>query len=216
MEILFQDASILVINKPSGLPVLPDGWEENAPYLQQQVEAQFGPVWVVHRLDKVTSGVILFARSSDSHRYLNQQFEDRLVKKVYHAIVNGAPIWDDHTARHPLRINVGHSHRTMVDHRHGKPSQTHFHVLERFSDASLLEAFPATGRTHQVRVHAFALGMPLVGDVLYSAPPTDLIARPALHALSLSLAHPLSGEIMTFSADYPDDFKRALKILRDN
>ena len=214
MDFLFQDSSILVINKPAGIPVLPDGWEQAAPYLLKQLEVEFGKLWVVHRLDKITSGVMVFAYTADAHRVLNMQFEHHEAKKSYHAISVGLPLWDEHTARHPLRVNVGHSHRTVVDHGNGKPSETHFHVLERYAEYCLLEAVPGTGRTHQVRVHAYALGYPLLGDTLYSAPPTDLIARPALHALSLSITHPLTGENLIFTAPYPQDFVKVLKSLQ--
>jgi RluA family pseudouridine synthase len=214
MNPLFFDSSLLVIDKPAGLPVLPDGWEKDAPYLLRQLEEVYGKLWVVHRLDKVTSGVMLFARSPEAHQRLNDQFERHEIRKVYHAILIGPPPWNAHTARHPLRINVGHSHRTVVDHAKGKPSETHFVVLERFDGGCLVEALPATGRTHQVRVHAYALGYPLLGDTLYSAPPTNLISRPALHSYSLEFTHPVSEERMTFSAVYPQDFERVLVAMR--
>jgi 23S rRNA-/tRNA-specific pseudouridylate synthase len=120
------------------------------------------------------------------------------------------------SARHPLRINVGHTHRTIVDHAKGKPSETTFRVLKRFNGYALLAAIPATGRTHQVRVHAFALGLPLLADTLYSAPRTDLIPRPALHARDLVFIHPVSGEQVSFSAPYPEDFILALKKIGAN
>jgi len=214
VTILYQDEFILAVDKPAGLPVLPDGWDPDAPYLVQHLEAEFTKVWVVHRLDKVTSGVMVFARNADAHKVLNSQFEQYQTGKVYHALCNGNPKWDQHTARHPLRINVGHSHRTVVDHSHGKHSATHFKVLKRFGRAALLEAVPATGRTHQVRVHAYALGFPLMGDTLYSAPKTDLIHRPALHALSLTLTHPGTGQLLTFTAPYPEDFSVAIRFLQ--
>jgi len=212
MEILHADNSILVINKPAGIPVLPDGWDKDAPYLVKQLEEQFGKVWIVHRLDKITSGVMIFARTSEVHRTLNMKFERHEIQKVYHTIVAGAPAWDEHTARHPLRIDVGHSHRTVVDHGKGKPSETHFHILERYTSHSLLEAIPGTGRTHQIRVHAYALGYPLLGDTLYSAPETDLIGRPALHACSLEFI--MEGKPFRFTAPYPQDFAEVLKKLR--
>ena len=214
LTILYLDDAILVVDKPAGLAVLPEGWEPDAPYLVRQLEDEFKRVWVVHRLDKVTSGVMIFARSAEAHRALNIQFEQHHIGKVYHAICNGNPKWDEHTARHPLRSNVGHSHRTVVDHSHGKPSETHFKVLKRYGIAALLEAVPASGRTHQVRVHAYALGHPLLGDTLYSAPLSDAIQRPALHALSLTLTHPASGQPMTFEAAYPDDFSEAVNKLQ--
>ena len=192
--------------------MLPEGWEKDAPYLVKTLAADFGKLWVVHRLDKGTSGVLVFARTADLHRSLGIAFETRQVHKVYHAIVNGMPEWDDHLARHPLRVNVGHSHRTKVDPRFGKPCETSFRVLERFKGFALLEAVPLTGRTHQVRVHAYALGFPLLGDTLYSAPPTDLISRPALHACSL--AFEIEGKPFSFCAPYPDDFEQALQKIR--
>ena len=89
--LLYQDESILVVNKSAGIPVLPDGWEPEAPYLVKQLEEQFGHLWVVHRLDKITSGVLVFARTAEAHRTLSLLFESRDVHKVYHAIVIGNP-----------------------------------------------------------------------------------------------------------------------------
>jgi RluA family pseudouridine synthase len=212
--ILHEDAGLLIINKPAGMPVLPDGWDKDAPYLVRLLEEKYGKVWVVHRLDKITSGVMVVARKAEAHRSLSMQFEKHEAQKVYHAIVVGIPEWDLITARHPLRVDVGHSHRTVVDHSKGKSSETAFRVLERHTLTSLIEAVPMTGRTHQIRVHAYATGFPLLGDSLYSAPATDLISRPALHAHSLTFTHPITGERVSFSAPYPDDFLKALERLR--
>lgn len=208
MQILHLDDHILVMDKPAGLPVLPDGWEasRDKPYLVKMLEADYGKVFTVHRLDKSTSGVIVFGRTAEAHRALNIQFERHEVKKIYHALVEGNPKWDKRTARHPLRANVGHKHRTVVDPRGGKPSATHFRVLERFNDFCLLEAIPETGRTHQVRVHSAELGHPLLADAVYGSRATRGLTRPALHARSLTLVHPASGDRVTFEADYPEDF----------
>ena len=211
IESIYFDQDIIVINKPAGIPVLPDGWDRDAPFLVKVLEKKYGKLWVVHRLDKITSGVMVFARTAQAHRSLNIQFERHEAQKVYHAICTGEPKWNEHTARHQLRLNVGHSHRSVVDHSGGIPTETTFHVLQRLGGYSLLEAVPGTGRTHQIRVHAFALGFPLLGDTLYSAPATDLITRPALHAQSLTFTHPASGERVTYIAPYPDDFSKALK-----
>jgi RluA family pseudouridine synthase len=214
MDILHHDEHIIVINKPAGLSVLLEGWQPDAPYLRQLLEEKSGQIWVVHRLDKVTSGVMVFARTAEAHRELNRQFERHEVEKVYHAIVEGLPPWDEHTARHMLQTNVGRKHRTVVVHKRGKNSETHFKVLERGQAGALIEAHPKTGRTHQVRVHLSALGFPLLGDVLYGALETDLITRPALHALSLTFTHPNSGKQITCIAPYPDDIQQMLEWLK--
>lgn len=210
MKILFSDEHIIVLDKPAGLSVLPEGWDKNAAHLLQMLAADYGKVWVVHRLDKVTSGVMLFARTAEAHRDLSMQFENHQVEKIYHAIANGVPKWDEHTARHSLTANVGRSHRTVLDDRAGKRSVTRFRRLDSFKDLSLLEAIPETGRTHQVRVHAALLGHPLLGDTLYGAPSTPLIARAALHALSLTFTHPSTCERVLFRAEYAEDFEEAL------
>ena len=214
VDILHIDEALLVINKPAGLPVLPDGWEPEAPYLMRLLAAEYGRLLIVHRLDKVTSGVIVVARTKEAHRSLSMQFERHEAHKLYHAIVNGVPDWDERTANQSLRMNVGHKHRSAIDTRYGKRSSTSFRVLERFRAHALLEAHPLTGRTHQVRVHAEALNFPLLGDLLYSAPATEIMKRPALHALSLSFTHPGSTRAVTFIAPYPEDFEQALRALR--
>lgn len=211
--ILFQDTDILIINKPAMLPVLPDGWDPLAPYLLQQLTESFPGIMVVHRLDKITSGVMVFALNPDAHRNLNIQFEKHTTQKIYHAICVGIPAWTDHTAKHKLRINVGHSHRTVIDNGKGKPAETQLTRIQSLYKHSLLQAIPKTGKTHQIRVHCMALGFPLLGDNLYSAPETELIERPALHAWSLEFNHPASGEKLVFSAPYPQDFSHALKKL---
>jgi RluA family pseudouridine synthase len=212
MEVLFSDENLLIVNKPSGLATIPGSWEKESISLVNLLEKDYGRLWVVHRLDKVTSGLVIFARNPEAHRLLSMQFERHETYKLYHAIVFGTPAWTDHTARHPLRLNVGHSHRTVIDHAKGKPSETVFHVLDRLNGYALLSASPATGRTHQVRVHAFALGYPLLGDTLYSAPATELINRPALHAQSLEFI--FKGRSFDFTVPYPADFAQALQKIR--
>ena len=213
MQIIHLDEHILVLDKPAGLPVLPDGWEKDAPYLVKMLEEEHGKIFIVHRLDKVTSGVMIFARTAEAHRALNIQFENCEADKVYHAIVEGNPKWSEKVTKFPLLANVGKKHRTIVDDRKGKPSETMFKVIKRYQAGALIEARPMTGRTHQIRIHASALGHPLLGDILYNASQTDLILRPALHARSLTFTHPASNERMTFTAEHPQDFATALKRL---
>ncbi len=227
MDIIYKDEHILVINKPAGLSVLPEGWEPDAPYLVKSLEEEYEKIWVVHRLDKFTSGVLVFALNAEAHRALNIQFEKHETEKVYRAITVGAPPWKERITKFPLRVNVGHKHRTMVDNKKGVRAETKFKVLNWNSSITdelyladdaegmaLVEARPMTGRTHQIRVHAYALGYPLLGDTLYSSPETDIIARPALHAYTLSFNHPVSNERVSFTAPYPTDFKKALERLK--
>lgn len=214
MEIIHADQAVLVVNKPAGLAVLPEGWDKDAPYLVKMLEEQFGRIWVVHRIDKVTSGIVLFALTAEAHRALNIQFEKHEVEKTYHALVNDMPKWEEKVTKFPLRVNVGHKHRTMVDDRDGVRSETRFRLLERYQSSALVEAQPMTGRTHQIRVHAYAMGHPLLGDILYSAPQTDVILRPALHAFSLAFTHPAASQRVVFQADYADDFRAAVDLLR--
>jgi RluA family pseudouridine synthase len=213
LKIIYEDQHLVVVNKPAGLSVLPDGWEKDSDYLVKRLEEQYGKVYIVHRLDKITSGVMVFARDSDIHRALNTEFEKHEAQKTYHAILEGNPKWEERIAKHPLRSNVGHKHRTIVDDKRGKPSETRFRVIKRYPESALVEAKPMTGRTHQIRVHAYALGHPLVEDVLYGARDLYGLPRPMLHAQSLSFIHPATNERTKFSAPHPADFEEALERL---
>jgi len=231
MDILYQDEALLVVNKPAGLSTLPDGYNPTLPHIKSMLEQQAGRLWVVHRLDKDTSGVLLLARTAEAHRSLNTQFEKHLVSKLYHALVIGDPEWQQKTIYLPLRPNGDRHHRTVVDQVKGKPAVTHLRLLERLGKYCLVEAVPETGRTHQIRAHLAAMGLSIVGDKLYadrqsgsplkmeSQPQGDIDFAPkliegmGLHALSLEISHPLSGQRLKFDAPYPIgwvDFLRQL------
>ncbi len=231
--ILWSDNSLLVVNKPAGLPTLPDGYDPQAPYLKGMLLPKYGPLWIVHRLDRDTSGVMILARSTQSHRALNTQFQEHKVSKVYHALVVGEPDWTKKDIDLPLRPDGDRRHRTIVDIQSGKPALTHLRVLEKFRKYTLIEALPETGRTHQVRVHLSAQALPIACDPLYGAgngiylshikpdspsgieSENPLINRLALHARALTIFHPISFDTLHFEAPYPVDFTAILQALRD-
>ncbi len=217
IPILFWDDALLVINKPAGLPTLPDGYDPSAPHVKSVLEAGFGRLWIVHRLDRDTSGVLALARTADAHRALNTQFNQRQIEKVYHALVAGSPAWDETRVELPLRVNVGHHHRTVADVQRGKPSLTEFRILQRFEGFALVEALPRTGRTHQIRVHLSAIGFPIVADTLYGGATSNLpLTRMWLHARSLAFEHPATGEPLRVEAPYPDDLAGLLRALHSS
>ncbi len=227
VPVIYQDASLLVIDKPAGLATLPDGYNPTLPHIKSLLEQQFGPLWVVHRLDKATSGVLVLARSAGAHRSLNTQFEQHRVDKVYHALVVGNPAWQETTVDLALRSNGDRQHRTVVDLAHGKAAVTHLKVLERFGVYSIVEAVPQTGRTHQIRAHLSALGLAIVGDNLYKLRPADRSAVKTeqgisfdpgmgLHARRLTITHPVTAERLTFTAPYPATWEAVLARLRSS
>jgi RluA family pseudouridine synthase len=215
--VLFSDEQVLAINKPSGLLTLPHGYDPTQPHVKSVLEPTWGTLWIVHRLDRATSGILLLARSKEAHKELNNQFQEGQVKKIYHALVVGSPPWEEVRVDLPLRPDGDRKHRTIVDHTSGKASLTHFRVLRRFSALSLLESRPETGRTHQIRAHLKALKHPIVSDSLYGErdhPSHVLLPRLGLHALSISLSHPASEEKLNLEAPYHEDFQQALSKAR--
>ncbi len=230
IPVLFLDDALLAINKPAEMASLPDGYNPTISHLKSLLQPQFGRLWVVHRLDKDTSGVMVLARTAQAHRSLNTQFEQHTVVKVYHALVIGSPEWQEKTVDLALRPNGDRQHRTVVDQQHGKRAFTHLKVLERFGRYTLLEAVPEMGRTHQIRAHISALNLAIVGDKLYKARPEDrmthkLIAKEegrridfavgmGLHAWLLALSHPITEERLRFTAPYPAAWEAVLQRLR--
>lgn len=227
--VLWEDATLLAVNKPPGLLTIRDGYNASLPYLSQRLEEEYGRVWVVHRLDKDTSGVIVFARNPETHSELNRQFAQRETRKIYHALVVGMPEWETLPVSLPLRVNGDRRHRTVIDHQHGKSASTDLRILQQLGPYALVAAQPNSGYTHQIRAHLAALGLPLLADPLYKSlvPETQLqieaerqarklpISRTALHAYQIAFSHPQSGEALEIEATYPPDFAATLRILQD-
>lgn len=232
--ILYYDEDVLVVNKPPGLPALRDGYDPTAPFVKSLLEPELGRLWIVHRLDRYTSGVMILARSPQAHRALNDQFQSHQVIKIYHALVVNSPAWKEMVVDLPLRPDGDRRHRTVVDQAQGKPAVTRLRLLESYGLLSLIEAVPQTGRAHQLRAHLSATGFPIVCDALYGggqqlaypsmpagsardwAAQTNLLERMGLHACSLEIEHPADRARVIFEAPYALDFEHTLDILRQN
>ena len=233
-DVLFEDRFLLAVNKAPGFSVLAD--RSGEPSLLDQLRARLQTAgetcYVVHRLDKGTSGVLLFGKTPDDARELSRQFEKREVEQRYLALVRGGPPERIGRIDLPLAPGPRGPLRMRVDER-GKRSLTRFRVVERFRDYALLEILPYTGRTHQIRAHLQAVGHPLAVDPLYGGaralllsrikpeyraprdrPESPLLDRLSLHALRLEFRHPRTGVPQLVEAPLPKDFATALKQLR--
>lgn len=222
--VLYSDNDIAVFNKRSGLLVASDRYDETALRLDMLAEREFGKLFAVHRIDKDTSGVIVYARNEQTHRSLSQQFENRSVEKIYHCLVHGRPLWKNLHVTLPLLPNGDARHRTVVNKKSGKYSVTDFWLLGACGAYSWIKAVPKTGRTHQIRAHLAANGVYIVCDPLYGGKQMPvrlseikrtwrgdefsekpILSRLALHAYILTILHPTTNERMTFIAPYQKD-----------
>jgi 23S rRNA pseudouridine1911/1915/1917 synthase len=226
MQILHDDDDIVVISKPVGVAVHPSpGWTGPtvvgglaAAGLRIATSGAAERQGVVHRLDAGTTGVMVVAKSEHAYTVLKRAFKERTVDKGYHAIVQGHPDPTRGTIDAPIDRHPRHDYKFAVV-QGGRPSVTHYEVVEAFRAASLTHIKLETGRTHQIRVHFSALKHPCVGDLTYGADPVLArklgLNRQWLHAKTLGFAHPADGRWVQFESEYPDDLANALKILRD-
>jgi tRNA pseudouridine32 synthase/23S rRNA pseudouridine746 synthase len=203
-ELVFLDDTLIVVNKPAGLPSVPGRAEGLQDCMASRVLALADDALVVHRLDMATSGLLVFARGKAAQRHLSQAFAQREVGKLYVAVVAGQLAQDSGEIDLPLITDWPNRPRQKVDFEAGKPSQTRYRVLSRAALDTRVELEPLTGRSHQLRVHLLALGHPILGDTLY-APPQALAraGRLMLHAQSLELLHPVSHTPMRFDSAAP-------------
>jgi len=229
-KVIFADENLIVLNKRSGILIAADRYNPEAPRLDLLAEKEFGKLYAVHRIDKDTSGLIVYARTPEAQRNISIQFEKREVKKTYHALVYGHPMWEELHVELPLLPDGDARHRTVVNKRFGKPSVTDFKLLGICGSFSWIEARPQTGRTHQIRVHLAENGISIVCDPLYSGnqkpirlseikhkwngneeEERPLLSRLALHAYKITFRHPVTNEELTFTADYPKDMDATRK-----
>lgn len=199
LPILFQDAYMLVVNKPAGLLSVPGRLDEHKDSLFTRLQAVYPDVLTVHRLDMATSGLMVFARGKAAHRTLSIAFEKRQIHKRYLARVWGRPDQPSGRVDLPLITDWPNRPRQMVDFEIGKPSQTEWTLLSSDDQTSLVKLSPVTGRSHQLRVHMAEIGHPILGDQFYGTPESRAAAsRLCLHASELGLAHPETGDMLSF------------------
>ena len=221
LAIVWEDESIIVVDKPAGLVVHPgsgnrDGTLQNALLAHDASLARVPRAGIVHRLDKDTSGLLVVARGLGAHTHLVRELAARRIERTYVAVVHGdlarAAVIDAPIGRHPTRRT------TMAVIEGGRPARTHVEVVERFGDATLVRCRLETGRTHQIRVHLAAAGHPLIGDPAYGSrrrhAMAPAFARQALHAIRLELDHPVNGSRLCFDAPVPADLAALIDALR--
>ncbi len=225
--ILFEDENYILINKPPFVSSLED---RNDRFNILQLGKEYYPeLQACHRLDKNTSGCMVLAKSSEVYKHMALQFQDRQIKKSYHAIVDGAHMYKNEYISAPIYVRSGGSAR--IDYTRGKASETIVNTLEIFRNHSLVECTPVTGRLHQIRVHLATLGCPITGDLTYGGMPfylssikhgykpnlrreeIPLIRRHALHAYQINFTD-FTGKKNGFEAPYPKDFKIILQQLK--
>ncbi len=203
LDILHEDAELLVVNKPSGLLSVPGKGPDLADCLMSRLQAVFPETLLVHRLDRDTSGVMVFAKSPHAQRHLGLQFEKRMVKKTYIAEVLGVPKEKSGTIDLPLIVDWPNRPKQKVCFETGKPAQTDWKMLRSSANSARLRLFPKTGRSHQLRVHCLEIGHPIQGDPFYAPHTVDAYPRLMLHAEELRLKHPDGGRSMRFRAKTP-------------
>jgi 23S rRNA pseudouridine1911/1915/1917 synthase len=232
IDILLSDADLVAINKPADVLTIPGRQGGRSVRELLAGAGVAGELFLVHRLDRGTSGVLLLARNPEAQRALSEQFQHRRVEKTYLALVRGTPEAAEGLIDAPLIRDPRSPTRMIVHARRGKPSQTRWEVLERFRGIALLRCRPLTGRQHQIRVHLAHAGMPLLVDGLYGESDAfylsqikagyrrgadeerPLIARLTLHAESLTFFQPRTGERLHLEAPLPKDFRAVLNQLR--
>lgn len=219
LDILYEDDCLIVINKQPNIVVHPtcshpSGTIANAVMYHLKSKGVEKKVRPVSRLDRDTSGIIIFAKNEFVQEALIQQMGDKTFSKEYIGVVHGIVPEDSGTINRPIERKPG---SIMLRHvsETGQPSVTHFHVMERLNNATLLKFSLETGRTHQIRVHCQAMGYPLIGDTLYSDIPTSLIGRQALHSCKVVFIHPFTKERTELTAPIPSDINNLIITLKN-
>jgi len=206
---LFEDDDILAADKPEGIACIPERVKGKENLLSVLESARPGKLYVVHRIDKEASGIVLFAKNAAAHRHVSLQFENRSVRKTYAALTHGVIAESGGRIEKPLRP-FG-SGRAGVDEGRGKACSTEFHVEARFESCTMVRVHPLTGRRHQIRVHLYSIGHPIAGDPLYGEQAEQIrFPRLMLHARTIGFALP-SGRFVTVESALPKTFLDVLE-----
>lgn len=221
INILYEDGSLIAVNKPPGMTTIPGNAQERSQSLAGAVEKHTGQkIFVVHRLDRETSGVVVFAKTAEAHRKMNIQFDNKEIGKHYLALVEGACCFEEKEINIPVSKSRSRSRKPALSSK-GLEAITRVKVLKRSGGYSLIEVFPVTGKRHQIRLHLKAIGHPLAFDRLYGrkdpVPVEDItgdpedsgaeLARMPLHAKSIEFMHPATGQKIKIEAGVPEDLK---------
>ena len=204
LDILFEDAHLLVVNKPAGLLSVPGRAAHNKDSVQSRAEALYPQALTVHRLDCATSGVMVLAKTKAAHRELSRQFQDRETHKQYHALTYGPCEQEEGEMNFPLITDWPNRPKQKICYEQGTPSLTRFRLLKREGNINHLLLIPITGRSHQLRLHTMAMGMPIIGDTFYANQAIATMKdRLMLHAHRLDIRHPASAQALQFQAELP-------------
>ncbi len=203
LDIVHEDHEVLAVNKPAGLLSVPGKGPDLADCLLRRLETAYPQVLLVHRLDRDTSGVMIFALTPHAQRHLGLQFEKRQTRKTYIARVAGQLSPKTGTVDLPMIVDWPNRPLQKIDQENGKAAVTDWRVLKASAAESRVQLFPKTGRSHQLRVHMLALGHPILGDPLYAPSTADEYQRMMLHAEELRLRHPDGGKGMKFRVKAP-------------
>ena len=212
--ILYEDGLIIAVDKPSGVTTIPDAITPREASLVGMAEKHCGhKLFVVHRIDKETSGVVLFAKTKEAHRDLNIQFEKRKIIKEYYAVVKGVPDFKVKEVRIPISKSKVGSKKVALS-KVGLDARTILKVKKQYKDHALLDVQPITGKRHQIRLHLKAIGFPLAIDPLYGDHgPVNGLKRLSLHARAISFFHPATHRIVKVRSELPEDISSFLKML---
>ncbi|MDW4498366.1 RluA family pseudouridine synthase [Sulfitobacter sp. D35] len=203
LVVLHEDAEVLVVDKPSGLLSVPGKGAHLSDCLLARVQAAFPDALLVHRLDRDTSGVMIFALTPHAQRHLGLQFEKRMTRKTYVARVWGVPEEKTGTVDLPLIVDWPNRPLQKVDFEQGRPARTDWRLLKTEGGTARLRLMPLTGRSHQLRVHMREIGHPILGDPFYSEGPARDFPRLMLHSEELRFKHPQGGRSMKLRAPAP-------------